>query len=149
MTNAASNSPAAKAETSQRDEANRPQRDRCEVEQVLGAGSRVANPVGLLKKIHTFDYATEAELFDYSTEAELFSTKGKTSRRQPLGYKRFARAADAIRFAIRFAIEELPPQFLSGTYLEVDEARYESKEIRHLYESIDYPLVRRAAASSR
>ena len=136
------NSPAAKAETSHRDEANRPQRDRCEVEQVLGAA---ANPMGLLKKMHTFDYATEAELFDYSTEAELFSTKGRNSRRQPLGYKRFARAADAIRFAI----EELPPQFLSGTYLEVDEARYESKEIRHLYESIDYPLVRRTAASSR
>jgi len=101
--------------------------------------------MGLLKKMHTFDYATEAELFDYSTEAELFSTKGRNSRRQPLGYKRFARAADATRFAI----EELPPQFLSGTYLEVDEARYESKEIRHLYESIDYPLVRRTAASSR
>ena len=135
MTNVASNSPAAKAETSHRDEANRAQRDRCEVEQVLGAGSRAANPMGLLKKMHTF----------YSTEAELFSTKGRNSRRQPLGYKRFARAADAIRFAI----EELPPQFLSGTYLEVDEARYESKEIRHLYESIDYPLVRRTAASSR
>jgi len=99
----------------------------------------------LLKKMHTFDYATEAELFDYGTEAELFSTKGKNSRRQPLGYKRFARAADAIRFAI----EELPPQLLSGTYLEVDEVRYEGKEIRHLYESIDYPLVRRAAVSSR
>ena len=99
MTNVASNSPAAKAETSHRDEANRPQRDRCEVEQVPGAGSRAANPMGLLKKMHTFDYATEAELFDYSTEAELFSTKGKNSRRQPLGYKRFARAADAIRFA--------------------------------------------------
>jgi hypothetical protein len=97
--------------------------------------------MGLLKKMHTFDYATEAELFDYSTE---FSTKGKNSRCQPLGYKRFARAADAIRFAI----EELPPQLLSGTYLEVDEVRYEGKEIRRLYESIDYPLVRRAAASS-
>ena len=101
--------------------------------------------MGLLKKMHTFDYATEAELFDYNTKAELFSTKGKNSPRQPLGYKRFARAADAIRFAI----EELSPQFLSGTYLEVDEARYEGKEIRHLYESIDYPLVRRTAASSR
>jgi hypothetical protein len=100
--------------------------------------------MGLLKYMHTFDHATEAELFDYSTEAELFSTKGKNSRRQPLGYKRFVRAADAIRFAI----EELPPQLLSGTYLEVDEVRYEGKEIRHLYESIDYPLVRRAAASS-
>ena len=65
---------------------------------------------GLLKKMHTFDHATEAESFDYSTEAELFSTKGKKSRRQPLGYKRFVRAADAIRFAI----EELPPQLLSA-----------------------------------
>jgi hypothetical protein len=145
MTNVASNSPAAKSGDFHRDEANRPQGDRCEVEQVLGAGSRAANPMGLFKKMYSLDYATEAELFDYSTEAELFSTKGKNSRRQPLGYKRFARAADAIRFAI----EELPPQFLSGTYLEVDEARYEGKEIRHLYESIDYPLVRRAAASSR
>ena len=101
--------------------------------------------MGPLKKLHTFDYATVAELFDYSTEAELFSTKGKSSRRQPLGYKRFARAADAIRFAI----EELPSQLLSGTYLEVDEVRYEGNEIRRLYESIDYPLARRAAASSR
>src|SRR6266404_4782630 len=45
MTNVASNSPAAKAETSHRDEASRAQRDRCEVEQVLGAGSHAANPM--------------------------------------------------------------------------------------------------------
>jgi hypothetical protein len=45
----------------------------------------------------TFDYATEAELFDYGTEAELFATSLRKSRRQPVGYKRFARAADAIR----------------------------------------------------
>ena len=95
--------------------------------------------------MHTFDYATEAELFDYSTEAELFSTKGRSSRRQPLGYKRFARAADAVRFAI----EELPPQLLVGSYLEVDEQRYGSKEIRRLYESGDYPLARRAAGPLR
>ena len=95
--------------------------------------------------MRTFDYATEAELFDYNTEAELFSTKGRKSRRQRLGYKRFARAADAIRFAI----EELPPQLLTGTYLEVDEIRYEGEEMRRLYESVDYPLARRAAASPR
>ena len=62
----------------------------------------------------TVDYATEAELFDYRTEAESFSAKAK-ARRQPLGYRRFARAADAIRFAI----EESPSQLLAGTYLEV------------------------------
>ena len=91
-----------------------------------------------LEKMHTFDYATQAELFDHSTEAELFLAKGKNWRRHPLGYKRFARAADAIRFAI----EELPPELLIGTYLEVDEERYESNEIRRLYESADYPLAR-------
>ncbi len=90
----------------------------------------------------TVDYATEAALFDYRTEAELFSTRNRKSRRQPLGYRRFARAADAIRFAI----EELPPQLLVGTYLEVDEERFQGDEIRRLYESADYPLARRAAS---
>ena len=88
----------------------------------------------------TVDYATEAELFDYRTEAELFSAKARKARRQSLGYRRFARAADAIRFAI----EELPSQLLAGTYLEVDTARFDSNAIRRLYESADYPLARRA-----
>jgi hypothetical protein len=88
-----------------------------------------------------FGYATQAELFDYSTGAELFSPRGGSSRRQPLGYKRFSRAAEAIRFAI----EELPRQLLVGTYLEVGEVRYDGNEISRLYRSVDYPLVRRTA----
>ncbi|MPZ56895.1 MAG: hypothetical protein GEU91_10455 [Rhizobiales bacterium] len=80
--------------------------------------------------------------FDYNTEAELFPTRNRKSRGQPLGYRRFARASDAIRFAI----EELPPKFLLGAYLEVDEERYDSRGIRRLYESADYPLARRSAA---
>jgi hypothetical protein len=91
-------------------------------------------------RMHKFDYATTAELFDYSTEAELFSSGPRNSRRPPLGYKRFARAADAIRFAI----EDLPSQLLAGTYLEVNESRYEGTEIRRLYESENYPLAREA-----
>jgi hypothetical protein len=90
--------------------------------------------------MHQFDYGTEAQLFDYGMEAELFSSKPKKSRRPPVGYKRFARAADAIRFAI----EDLPPQLLAGTYLEVDESRYEAAQIRRLYESVEYPLIRGA-----
>jgi hypothetical protein len=92
-----------------------------------------------------FDYAIEAELFDYSIEAELYSSKGKNFRRQPLGYKRFARAADAICFAI----EELPAHCLVGTYLEVNEERYQAKDIRRLYDSAAYPLARRVAAAAR
>jgi hypothetical protein len=95
--------------------------------------------------VPAFDYTTDAELFDYGIEAELFSAKGGSSRRQPLGYKRFARAADAICFAI----EELPPHCLVGTYLQVNEERYQAKEIRRLYESGAYPLPRRVAHSAR
>jgi hypothetical protein len=58
-------------------------------------------------------FASEAALFDYGAEAEMFSPMGRKARRQPLGYRRFAHAAEAIRFAI----EELSPQLLVGTYL--------------------------------
>jgi hypothetical protein len=81
--------------------------------------------------------------FDYGLEAELFPTRSRKARRQPLGYKRFARAADAIRFAI----EELPPDLLIGAYMEVNEQRFDSDGIRRLYESADYPLPRRGTPS--
>ncbi len=87
--------------------------------------------------------ASTAELFDYTIDAELFSSKFSRRGRQPLIYRRFVSAAEAIRFAI----EDLPAQFLVGTYLEVDELRFPSAEIRRLYASSHYPLARKTACA--
>jgi hypothetical protein len=87
-----------------------------------------------------FDYNIGAELFPTKGEAELFPGKSR-QHRQPVGYGRFARAA----YAIRFAIEELSADLLSGSCLKVDEQIFDGNEIRRLYDSENYPLVRRAA----
>jgi hypothetical protein len=79
--------------------------------------------------------------FDYGVPAELFPARNRKYKRRPFGYRRFARAADAIRFAI----EELPPELLLGAFLEVDGERYGSEEIRRLYQSSGYLLPRHAA----
>ena len=76
----------------------------------------------------------------YSAEAELYPLIRRKFTRGPVGYKRFTSAAEAIRFAV----EELPPDLLRGAYLEVDEERFDAKGIRQLYESDTYPLGRRA-----
>ena len=81
--------------------------------------------------------------FDYASEAEFFPSRTRKATRQLGGYKRFARAADAIRYAI----EELPPRLLVGAYLEVDEERFDEAGIRRLYASENYPLPRRIAAA--
>ena len=54
--------------------------------------------------------------FDYNALAELFPTR-RLPRRQSFGYKRFAKAA----LAIRFAMEDLPRGCLAGAFLEVNE----------------------------
>ena len=76
--------------------------------------------------------------FDYYAAAELFPTRRRSLGRQSFGYKRFAQASQAIRFAI----EDMPPECLVGAFLEVDEQRYGSDDIRRLYQSSEYPLIR-------
>jgi hypothetical protein len=86
-----------------------------------------------------FDYGSEAELFPPRSRAS--SRTLSVSSRPRASYRRFAQAADAIRFAI----EELPPELLSGTFLEVAEERFDQDGIRLLYDDAAYPLARRTA----
>jgi hypothetical protein len=76
--------------------------------------------------------------FDYYSPAELFTAKRKGGSRQRLGYRRFATAAEAIRFAV----EEFPAMRTLGAWMVVGEERFDSEEIHRLYESDDYPLGR-------
>jgi hypothetical protein len=72
--------------------------------------------------------------FDYSAPAELFLSKPAKGCRTK--YRRFASAAEALRFAV----EELRIPKAFGAWLEVGDERFDSTEIQRLYEAADYPL---------
>jgi hypothetical protein len=80
--------------------------------------------------------------FDYNAGAELFPPRLRKSPHQRFGYRRFAVAADAIRFAV----EELPHELLIGAILEVGGQRYGGEQIRRLYDAGDFSLLGRPAA---
>jgi hypothetical protein len=80
------------------------------------------------------------QMFDYEAAAELFFGHPGMRARSKVGYRRFASASSAVLFAV----EQLSPTVFNGTFLEVNDDRFNAAEIRSLYEHIDFPLVRKA-----
>jgi hypothetical protein len=84
----------------------------------------------------------EMAYFDYGAAAELFPSRQRTKMTAAVAYIRFAAAAEAIRYAV----EEIPANSFLGTFLEVNEERFDCNGIRRLYDSAEYPLPRQPAA---
>jgi hypothetical protein len=80
--------------------------------------------------------------FDYGAAAELFPSRQRTKMTAAATHMRFAAAAEAIRYAV----EEIPANSFLGTFLEVNEERFDCNGIRRLYNSAEYPLPRQPAA---
>jgi hypothetical protein len=80
--------------------------------------------------------------FDYGAAAELFPGRHKTRIDRSRDVQEIRRSGEAIRYAV----EVLPASSLLGAFLEVNEERFGSNEIRRLYESVEYPLPRQPAA---
>jgi hypothetical protein len=74
----------------------------------------------------------------YTHEAGLFFCKATNANCKSLSFRRFAHASEAIRYAI----EELAPKALASCSLEVEDQHFFGREIRPLYDSLDYPLRR-------
>ena len=81
------------------------------------------------------------ENFDFNAPAELFPSRNRkvVSR---VKYRRFPKAAEAIRFAV----EELPEPLLLGATIQIGDERFGHQQIRALYDSERYPLKRAKAA---
>jgi hypothetical protein len=71
--------------------------------------------------------------FDYNAPAELFLAKRTKNSRE--NYRRFATAAEAIRYAV----EDLRTPKAFGASLEVGDERFNSTEIERLYETLPKP----------
>jgi len=71
--------------------------------------------------------------FDYSSPAELFLAR---RRGRHTDYRRFATAAEAIRYAV----EELREHRSLSAWMQVGEERFNKDEIHRLHDDADYPL---------
>jgi hypothetical protein len=80
--------------------------------------------------------------FNYGASAELYPSRryAKSARDQ---YRRFKTATAALQYIM----EDVPGSWLIGSFLEVDERRYDGEAIRALYESEAYPVPRQKVAA--
>jgi hypothetical protein len=81
--------------------------------------------------------------FNYNAPAELFPSRNRKAPSK-VKYRRFEKAAEAIRFAI----EELAEPQLLGAYIEIESGRLGHREIRALYDSAEYPLKKKKAPAA-
>jgi hypothetical protein len=77
--------------------------------------------------------------FDYDASAELVMPKRKGGPHPPIGYRRFATAAEAVQLAV----EDFPSICTLGAWMRVGGERFDNDDIRRLYEGSDYPRRRR------
>jgi len=77
--------------------------------------------------------------FDYGLPAELIMAKRKGGARSRLISRRFATAAEAIRFAV----EDFPALRALGAWMQVRDKRFNGEDIHRLYQSQQFPLRRR------
>jgi hypothetical protein len=80
----------------------------------------------------------EMMTFNYGLPAELFITKRKGGARSRLISRRFATAAEAIRFAV----EDFPAIRALGAWMQVGDERFTGEDIHRLYQSHYFPLRR-------
>ncbi len=111
-----------------------------------------AEPVPAIADAAEFDFAEAAELFTRRdptpknaagrSQADGDRARTRATYRNALAYRRFASAAEAIRYAI----EDLLPAELAATVLVVNGDRHEPTAIRALYACAAYPLRRRGGS---
>ncbi len=82
------------------------------------------------------------ENFNFNAPAELFPSRNRKVASK-VKYRRFDKAAEAIRFAI----EDMPEPLLLGATIQIGDERFGHQQIRALYESEVFPLKRAKRAA--
>ncbi len=82
------------------------------------------------------------ENFNFNAPAELFPSRNRKVASR-VKYRRFEKAAEAIRFAI----EDMPEPLLLGATIQIGDERFAHQQIRTLYESEAFPLKRAKRAA--